>query len=194
MTLRPSLVLIPWILACTVSPRASDTAASPTPDPRFTPAPSPTGVAPADDGGEDEDRIACNSDADCDGGVCEGEGCGDMAGRCMPADRMCTRDARPYCDCDGVTFRGSGTCPGKRFAHTGPCESAAAKPDGAPCTRADECGSGVCEGQGCDVAGACMSRDRQCTMDLRQYCSCDGKTFESSGSCPGARFSKRDAC
>ncbi len=68
------------------------------------------------------------------------------------------------------------------------------KADGSECMAASECASGVCEGEGCDVPGKCMPTSRPCTKDLRQYCGCDGATFSGSGSCPGARFSKRAAC
>lgn len=64
---------------------------------------------------------SCTTAGDCASGVCEGEGCGDGQGVCAPAQRGCTKDLRPYCGCDGVTFRASGTCPGQRYAHTGEC-------------------------------------------------------------------------
>jgi hypothetical protein len=107
---------------------------------------------------------------------------------------MCTRDLRTYCGCDGQTFQSSGSCPGKRFANPGECSTGLA--DGSKCTSAKECASGICEGEGCgdDKPGTCMSKQRQCTMDLRQYCGCDGKTHEGSGSCPSLRFSKRGKC
>lgn len=67
---------------------------------------------------------ACATADDCPpDAVCEGEGCGDDApGRCRgPGERACTRDLRPWCGCDGQTFLSSGTCPGRRVAHPGPC-------------------------------------------------------------------------
>lgn len=65
----------------------------------------------------------CTVDADCgEGMLCEGEGCDPGQGLCVPKARACTRDLRPYCGCDGKTFRSSGSCPGARFAHKGPCE------------------------------------------------------------------------
>src|SRR5690349_6192922 len=73
-------------------------------------------------------------------------------------------------------------------------EPDAAQADGSDCMAASECASGVCEGEGCDAPGKCMPASRPCTKDLRQYCGCDGQTFSGSGSCPGARFSKREAC
>lgn len=70
----------------------------------------------------DPASAGCTVDADCDGGICEGEGCGPNEGVCQPADRMCTRDLQPYCGCDGRTFRSSGSCPGARYRHRGECE------------------------------------------------------------------------
>lgn len=81
------------------------------------PAPVPqTSTAPFDDGEK------CVDSSECKSGVCEGEGCTpDRPGVCAPRSRACTRDLRPYCGCDGATFRTSGSCPGRRFAHTGEC-------------------------------------------------------------------------
>lgn len=101
----------------------------------------PSEAEPASDDGQasaDEIRspgeapsTACNTKADCPTGhVCEGQGCGDLEGRCAPPDRMCTRDLRTYCSCDGETFRGSGSCPGRRYSREGPCDGTA--PDPAP--------------------------------------------------------------
>jgi hypothetical protein len=67
--------------------------------------------------------------------------------------------------------------------------------DGAACNSGKECASGICDGEGCgEVRGTCKSKERICTEDLVEYCGCDGKSFRSSGSCPGARFSKRGPC
>lgn len=143
----------------------------------------------------------CLSNADCDGGVCEGMGCGDdQSGTCAPAGRMCTRDSAPYCGCDGNTFRSSGSCPGRRYAAKGECDSPApgggAVADGSPCTTAGECSSGICEGEGCgdDQPGTCAPAKRMCTRDYRAYCGCDGNTFRASGSCPGQRYASRGEC
>ena len=144
------------------------------------------------------DGAACIVAADCTSGVCEGQGWGDGAGRCVSRMRACTMDIQAYCGCDGATFSASGSCPGARFASRGACTSTAAtaRPVGAPCLAASECDSGVCEGQGCgsDQPGTCAARARGCTRDLRSYCGCDGQTFRASGSCPGQRFSARAAC
>src|SRR6188768_3027315 len=64
---------------------------------------------------------------------------------------------------------------------TQPPAEQAKKADGAACLAGDECSSGVCEGEGCGDAtpGKCMPRARGCTRDLRSYCGCDGKTFQT---------------
>lgn len=65
---------------------------------------------------------SCLVGTECDSGVCEGKGCGEAApGVCAAKSRRCTRDNRAYCGCDGVTFNGSGSCPGRRYAANGAC-------------------------------------------------------------------------
>jgi len=39
-----------------------------------------------------------------------------------------------------------------------------------------------------------VSKQRACTMDLRQYCGCDGATFQGSGTCPNRRYASKGAC
>jgi hypothetical protein len=65
----------------------------------------------------------CTSSDDCpDGTTCLGEpGCGEPW-TCQPA-RPCTRDLVVYCGCNGETFRGSGTCPGRPYRARGTCDS-----------------------------------------------------------------------
>lgn len=67
------------------------------------------------------DGAPCSRGADCDSGVCEGEGCGVDEARCVPKVRACTRDLVQYCGCDGVTFQSSSTCPGRPYRKRGPC-------------------------------------------------------------------------
>jgi hypothetical protein len=66
----------------------------------------------------------CLAASECESGICEGKGCGaDAPGKCAAATRACTRDRRTFCGCDGVTFFGSGSCPGKRYSDTAACPS-----------------------------------------------------------------------
>lgn len=69
-------------------------------------------------------------------------------------------------------------------------------PTGPLCDSNADCGEGqVCEGVGCEAGqGRCVLSERMCTRDLATYCGCDGKPFQSSGSCPGARFAYRGEC
>ncbi len=140
---------------------------------------------------------ACDDGSDCASGLCEGQGCGAAGGRCADPGRVCTADAVEYCGCDGVTFTGSSGCPGGRYEKAGACEPATTGlPDGAACLDGAACASGTCEGLGCGDAapGVCMTKQRPCTMDLRQYCGCDGVTFNGSGTCPGRRYAAKGAC
>lgn len=94
----------------------------PTPEGGYRPAPGEPQGAPPADGQLRADGEPCLTAAECGSGICEGEGCGpDTPGTCAPRNRACTRDLRAYCGCDGVTFRTSGSCPGRRFAARGEC-------------------------------------------------------------------------
>lgn len=98
------------------NPTAPDPKPQPTPDP--TP-PEPTPPVPT---AAKADGAACLEATECASGTCEGQGCGaDQPGTCAPKTRGCTRDLRPYCGCDGQTFRTSGSCPGKRFSARAAC-------------------------------------------------------------------------
>ena len=79
---------------------------------------------------------------------------------------------------------------------SGAIAARAALAEGAACSTAAECASGICEGRGCgaEAKGTCVSRNRACTRDLRTYCGCDGQTFQSSGSCPGRRYGHEGEC
>lgn len=94
-----------------MAPEAPEAPEAPVAEP---PTQVPAGLAA--DGG------ACVTATDCQSGICEGVGCGDdPAGVCAPVSRSCTRDARAYCGCDDVSFRTSGSCPGRRYQARGPC-------------------------------------------------------------------------
>ncbi len=78
------------------------------------------------EGAYEEGKLAdgeiCLSHDDCGSGICEGEGCDDEnPGTCVSKLRACTRDMRGFCDCEGVSFTASSSCPAQRYAHKGPC-------------------------------------------------------------------------
>ncbi|WP_052553586.1 hypothetical protein [Enhygromyxa salina] len=138
----------------------------------------------------------CDTNADCsDGQVCEGAGCEPGQGRCVSAERACTRDLAEYCGCDGKTFSGSGSCPGARYAYRGAC--APNKEDGEPCSDGRQCRSGQCVGEGlegCTKADLGVCGVAPCTRDLATYCSCNNTLMQSSGSCPDRQFAYRGPC
>lgn len=139
---------------------------------------------------------ACETNAECEADqVCEGLGCGSNEGRCAAKERICTRDLATYCGCDGQEFRGSGSCPGDRFAYRGPCEPALEL--GESCTHGKQCASGSCTGEGLEGCGAGASgvcSEPTCTTDLVTYCGCNGFEFTHSGSCPNQQFAYRGPC
>jgi hypothetical protein len=124
-----ALFVLAGLLACikttTVPPDATaDSGGSTVPAGAVDP--GPDAATPDDASTATPATTTCLRDADCGDGVCEGQGCGDdQPGSCVAKSRMCTRDSRPYCGCDGQTFRASGTCPGRRYASEGECSGAA---------------------------------------------------------------------
>lgn len=73
--------------------------------------------SPPDGGSICSDSDECAAGEECQGDVA----CGGAPWRCGPAGN-CNLDLVAYCGCDGVTFHGSSTCPGRPFAHRGGCE------------------------------------------------------------------------
>jgi hypothetical protein len=91
------------------------------PAPQQSPPTGPTGPTEPVPSSLAADGATCSTAADCQSGICEGEGCGTPDGVCAPKMRGCTKDLRPYCGCSGESFSTSSTCPGRRFAHRGEC-------------------------------------------------------------------------
>ncbi len=115
-------LLTTGLCACPATPPPVQELPAPAPEPEPEPAPEASaGLA---------DGAPCTDGAECASGICEGEGC--EAGTCSPALRPCTRDLRPYCGRDGETFRTSGSCPGRLYAHAGECPPVAETPPAGP--------------------------------------------------------------
>lgn len=84
---------------------------------------SGAGGAAGEASGLTRDGGLCESGSECASGICEGQGCTpERKGICMARNRSCTRDLRTYCGCDGQTFRGSGSCPGRRYSARSACK------------------------------------------------------------------------
>lgn len=97
------------------------------------------GGPPRDGGGGG----TCQSSADCPpSSMCHGAlGC-DIPWRCVPA-MGCTADLAPFCGCDGVSFEGSSSCPGRPYRARGRCP---ARDGGLACATLDARGEGDCDG------------------------------------------------
>ncbi len=111
----------------------------------------------------------CASDRDCtDGSQCFGpEGCG-IPWTCQPP-RPCTDDLAPFCGCDGVSFRGSSTCPGRPYAHRGAC--GIVPPDAGPGT--------------CIIRGVTCQVGVSCHIDACTTCTCSSGGPTSCAITPG---------
>lgn len=126
--LRAWLVLAVLTLGCRPDDSTAPAVSPPASSHASSPAQSSAGTPPVEDSEPSSPTAApdgspCLRAEDCQSGVCEGHGCGeDSPGQCMARSRMCTRDMQVYCGCDGETFRSSGSCPGRRYAHRGACE------------------------------------------------------------------------
>ncbi len=101
-------------------------------------------------------RPCANSSQCTPGELCQGPaGCG-MRWTCGPSPG-CTRDAVPYCGCDGQTFLASSTCPGQPYTHRGDC--GIVPPDAGP--------------QGCRLRdGNICPYGTTCWIDRCTYCGC----------------------
>lgn len=101
------------------------------------------------------DGAKCSKPDDCKSGVCEGEGCDPATTKavCVAADRMCTRDYRTYCGCDGKEFGGSGSCPGRMYQSASACNTSAAS--------ASDGGAAVKDFEAAAVK-ACACKDMDC--------------------------------
>jgi len=140
------------------------------------------GIVPPDAGGP----RTCTRDRDCtDGSSCSGpEGCG-IPWTCQ-SPRPCTDDLAPFCGCDGVSFRGSSTCPGRPYAHRGAC--GIVPPDAGPGTciiRGVTCRVGVsCRIDACTTCTCSSGGPTSCAVS--PGCAADGGLVDAGGVDAGA--------
>jgi hypothetical protein len=128
------------------------------------------------DGGPDV-GATCQSSADCPPStMCQGAmGCG-VAWRCVPLTG-CTPDLTRFCACDGTTFEGSSSCPGRPYRAFGACPAA---DGGVACAAMDARGEGACDGyfgvawNGADCVGltGCRCVGADCGRAFRDRAAC----------------------
>jgi len=130
----------------------------------------------------------CRTSSDCPRSMmCDGPpGC-DVPWTCVPA-RGCTADVAPFCACDGTTFYGSSSCPGRPYRARSIC-GPSADAGTVSCAPQDARGEGACDGffgyawngracvgvTGCRCVGAdCPSISRDPDTCRARYAACRG--------------------
>lgn len=81
------------------------------------------GVALSACGDESQgDAPRCSTNADCESGYCNGQGCGKREGTCYIQGETCLDKDMTVCGCDGEVHQGS-PCTVGRWVHEGSCEA-----------------------------------------------------------------------
>jgi hypothetical protein len=126
-------------------------------------------------------------------------GSGDQTGTCVEQPQACTREFRPVCGCDGVTYGNACTAAaaGVSITQEGECDSEPELQVGDTCggfraPGGGECASGLfCQHQAgalcgaADAPGECVLIPDVCAEIFSPVCGCDGVTYGNA--CEAAR-------